>query len=70
MPNPNNKPEITHGDVIAAEAQLSMAKNGHDREALEAAKQHLNTIRSAWREQEVAAGRRSGLVGGDAQKEI
>lgn len=55
--------DITAEQVDAAAADLQKAKKGKDPAKLTEAMQNLADIRSAFREQEVAAGRRSaGLV--------
>lgn len=66
--------EVSIAEVDQAEAELAAAKetyHGSDRAeehraAFQDAKRKLVELRSAWRAQEEAAGRR-GLVGGDAE---
>ena len=61
--------EITVADVDQAEAELVAAKKNKklsDEERADIA-QRVVDVRSAFRQQEVAAGRRAGLVGGDAE---
>jgi hypothetical protein len=61
--------EITAGDVEAAEAELASAKKGKDSGKRQAAMDRVAELRSAFRLQEEKAGRRVGLVGGDARAE-
>jgi predicted P-loop ATPase len=65
--------EVSIADIDQAEAALAAAKEAYygsdkaeeHREAFQEAKRNVVQLRSAWRTQETAAGRR-GLVGGDA----
>jgi hypothetical protein len=61
--------EITVAEVDQAEAALAAAKKGKDVEKRQAAMDALAEVRSAFRLQEEQAGRRVGLVGGDATPE-
>jgi len=54
--------EITVADVDQAEAALLAAKKDKDPQARQEAAERLASVRSAWRSQEQAAGRRAGLV--------
>ena len=55
--------KVTADDVAEGEAALAKVKQGkHDPIALRAAMDRLAEVRSAWREQEQAAGRRTGIV--------
>jgi hypothetical protein len=51
--------KVTIADVDQAEAELAAAKKGKDAARKQAAMDHVVEVRSAWREQEVKAGRRS-----------
>ena len=53
---------ITAADVQAAEAALIAAKKGKDPKKRQTAMDECVKVRSAWRLQEEAAGRRSGLI--------
>lgn len=61
--------QITIGDVDQAEAALAQAKKGKDPAKRQAAMDKLAEVRSAFRTQEEQAGRRVGMVGGDAVSE-
>lgn len=61
--------EITVAELDQAEAELAQAKKSKNVERRAEASQRLADLRSAWRIQEEAAGRRAGFVGGDAAKE-
>lgn len=61
--------EITIAEVDQAEAALAAAKKGKDPERKQQAAESLQELRTAYRLQEEAAGRRTGLVGGDATPE-
>jgi hypothetical protein len=60
---------ISIADVDQAEAELVAAKKNKKLSAdeLTAIEEKVVEVRSAFRQQEVAAGRRTGLVGGDAE---
>jgi hypothetical protein len=51
--------KVTIADVDQAEAELATAKKGKDAARKQAAMDALAEVRSAWRQQEVEAGRRS-----------
>lgn len=69
--------EITVAEVDQAEARLKDAKEAYyasdkapeEAESFRDAKREIVAVRQAWRVQEEAAGRRTGLAGGDAVKE-
>lgn len=69
-------PEITIAEVDQAEAALKDTKEAYyasdkapeESAAFREAKRAVVSLRQAWRLQEEAAGRRSGLAGGDAVK--
>lgn len=63
--------QITVADVDQAEAALIEAKKrrSKDREGYKAQARETTELRQAFRRQEEAAGRRGGLVGGDARTE-
>jgi hypothetical protein len=61
--------KVSIADVDQAEADLAAAKKGKDPARKQAAANALAEVRSAYRTQEEEAGRRSGLVGGDATSE-
>lgn len=58
--------ELTIADVDQAEARLADAKANLTGQEYRDVKREVVAIRSAWRQQEEAAGRRAGRVGGDA----
>lgn len=58
--------EITREQLDAAEAFYVGLKESGDAEELKNAAEALVELRSVYRNQEVEAGRRVGLVGGDA----
>lgn len=63
--------DLTVGDVDQAEAALVDVKHKHaagdmSREDYNAAKRAAVAVRVAWRQQEEAAGNRTGRIGGDA----
>lgn len=61
--------EITAADVEAAQAELATAKKSKDRVKRQQAMDKVAELRTAFRVQEEKAGRRVGLVGGDAVSE-
>lgn len=58
--------EISIADLDQAEAELRDAKESGDQEWKKTASENLASLRQAYRTQEEAAGRRGGIVGGDA----
>jgi len=54
--------KITRGEVQAAEAKLAQAKDGKDPKKKAASMQEVADLRMAYRQQEEAAGNRSGLI--------
>lgn len=61
--------EITVAEVDQAEAELAAAKKSKDPARKQQAMDALAEVRSAFRLQEEKAGRRTGMVGGDATPE-